>query len=857
MQFFRHSFCLAIASTLCCFFLTDGRASAQSVASGTIEGAVLDPTGGVITGATVELENPVTGFRQTAVTDPAGTFRFTNIPFNNYHIEATQQGFAPAAQDLAVRTTVTVTVKMTLTVAGVAQEVKVEAGAEDILENVPYAHADVDIGTLDKLPVMSPASGLSDAIILSSPGVVADSNGFFHPLGDHAQTSFSIDGQPISDQQSKAFSTQIPVNAIQNMEIVTGTPNAEYGDKTSLVVNATTRSGLGLTKPTGSMTASYGSFGTRSLDTTLGLGGPKSGWFMATNGLRSGRFLDTPEFIPIHAIGNNENTFNRLDFVPNAKDAVDVNVFVARNWFQVPNTLDQIGQDQRQKVVTFNIAPGYQHTFSSKTLLTVSPFVRQDRVNYHPSADPTLDSPATLSQNRHLTNWGVRSDLSYVSGHHNIKIGMQLMQTRLKEDFNIGITDFTFNPVCTDQSGNALLLPSVTNPANCPSGSAGNPNFNPDLLPLDLTRGGSLFQFAGTGNVNEYAGYVQDTVTVNNLTINAGVRFDRYDAFGTIKDSQAEPRSGISYLVRRTGTVLRAGYAHTMETPYNENLLVATSPAGAFLISAFSSQGQAALQPGSRNQFNAGLQQAISRYIQVEGDYFWKYTNNAFDFGVILNTPIAFPVAWQKSKLDGVSLRLSSINIGGFQWYTTMGHKRARYFPVDGSVFRIDHDQAFQQTSNIRYQWKKYGPWGGFTWRYDSGLVAGDVADLNSVLGLTGAEQLAIGFRCGSAVPTSDTALTSAQGNDSNYSANRVRIPAPGTANDDHNPPRVAPRNIFDTGFGVDNLIPHAQERTRVTLRFTISNLTNNVALYNFHSTFSGTHFVAPRTYVGAVGLAF
>jgi hypothetical protein len=294
-----------------------------------------------------------------------------------------------------------------------------------------------------------------------------------------------------------------------------------------------------------------------------------------------------------------------------------------------------------------------------------------------------------------------------------------------------------------------------------------------------------------------------------------------------------------------------------METPYNENLLVATSPAGAFLISAFSSQGQAALQPGSRNQFNAGLQQAISRYIQVEGDYFWKYTNNAFDFGVILNTPITFPVAWQKSKLDGVSLRLSSINIGGFQWYTTMGHNRARYFPVDGSVFRIDHDQAFQQTSNIRYQWKKYGPWGGFTWRYDSGLVSGDVADLSSVLGLTGAEQLAIGFRCGSAVPTVNTPLTSAQCRDSNYSANRVRIPAPGTENDDHHPPRVAPRNIFDTGLGVDNLFPHAQERTRVTLRFTISNLTNNVALYNFHSTFSGTHFVTPRTYIGAVGLVF
>jgi outer membrane cobalamin receptor len=794
---------------------------AQSVASGTIEGTVVDPSGGIVVGAAVEIQNPVTGFTQTAVTDASGMFRFANIPFNNYHIQVIQEGFRPAAQDVSVRTAVTVPVKITLDVAGVAQEVKVQADTEDILENVPYAHADVNIATLDKLPILSPASGLSDAIVLSSPGVVADSNGFFHPLGDHAQTSFSIDGQPISDQQSKAFSTQIPVNAVQNMELVTGTPNAEYGDKTSLVVNATTRSGLGLKKPAGSVTMEYGSFGSPSLETSLGLGGPKYGWFVAANGVRSGRFLDTPEFAPIHAIGNNENTFHRFDFVPNSKDAFHLNVFLARNWFQIPNTLDQAGQDQRQKVVTFNIAPGYQHTFNPKTLLTVNPFVREDRVHYYPSADPSLDSPATLSQERHLMNWGVRADVSYVSGHHNIKAGTQLMQTRLAENFSMGIT-----------------------------------NFNSALLPPDLS-GISQFRFAGTGNVNEYAGYIQDALTAGSLTLNLGIRVDHYNAFGAIKDTQAEPRAGISYLVHRTGTVLRAGYAHTMETPYNENLLVATSPEGAFLINQFSTQGQAALSPGSRNQFNVGLQQGLSRYVQAEADYFWKYTNNAFDFGVILNTPITFPVAWQKSKLDGVSLRVSSINIHGFQWYTTLGHNRARYFPVGGPVFRIDHDQVFQQTSNFRYQWKKTGPWADFTWRYDGGLVAGDVPDLNGALALTGAEQRVIGLRCGGNVPSPSNPLTSAQCNDSNYSTERVRIPAPGTQDDDTNPARIAARNIFDAGFGVDNLFHQAQEHAHVTLRFTVSNLTNNAALYNFHSTFSGTHFVAPRTYAGAIGVVF
>jgi hypothetical protein len=830
-----------------------GSAMAQSVASGTVDGTVIDSTGGVVVGATVEIRNPITGFQQTVMTDSAGAFRFTNIPFNPYHIQVTQQGFSPAAQDVNVRSTVPIPVKITLAVAGVTESVSVEAGAGDIVENVPFAHADVDIGMLGKLPTLSPASGLSDAIILSSPGVVADSNGFFHPLGDHAQTSFAIDGQPISDQQSKAFSTQIPVNAIQSMEIVTGTPNAEFGDKTSLVVNATTRSGLGLSRPQGSLVAQYGSFGTPSVEANVGVGGPKAGWFIAANGLRSGRFLDTSEFNPIHAIGNGENTFNRLDFAPTSKDALHVNFFLARNWFQTPNSLDQPTQDQRQRVVTFNIAPGYQHTFNPRTLLTINPFVRQDRVHYYPSPDPADDLPATLSQERRLTNWGVRGDVSYSVPHHNIKIGGQVMQTRLRENFNLGITDFTFNPVCLNAAGNPQALPTVTNPAQCaPRGFVPNPDFLPGLVGMDLTRGGSPFLFADTGNVNEYAGYIQDAITIGRLTLNPGLRVDHYDA--VVQDTQAEPRIGVSYLIGPTNTVLRAGYARTMETPYNENLLVATSPGAVDLIAAFSPEGQAPLNTGKRDQFNVGVQQGLSRYLQVDADYFWKFTDNAYDFGVLFNTPIAFPITWPKSRLDGVSLRVSTINFKGFQWYTTMGHNRARYFTADGAVFRIDHDQAFQQTTNLRYQWNRSGPWAAFTWRYDSGLVAGEVASLADALALTPAEQAAIGFFCGGQVATPDSGIDSCSS--SNFGATRLKIPAPGTADDDRNPPRLAARHLFDIGVGTDNLFGQ-KDHSHVTLRFTISNFTNKVALYNFHSTFSGTHFVAPRTYQGAIGFVF
>src|SRR5439155_11469133 len=124
-------------------------------------------------------------------------------------------------------------------------------------------------------------------------------------------------------------------------------------------------------------------------------------------------------------------------------------------------------------------------------------------------------------------------------------------------------------------------------------------------------------QFAATGNVNQYAAYIQDAITVGNLTLNPGLRIDRYDGVG-VKDTQAQPRIGISYLIRPSSTVLRAGYARTMETPYNENLLVATSENASALIEAFSEEGGAPLNTGHRNQFNVGIQQALSRYVQAE-----------------------------------------------------------------------------------------------------------------------------------------------------------------------------------------------------------------------------------------------
>ncbi|MFZ1141271.1 MAG: TonB-dependent receptor, partial [Candidatus Sulfotelmatobacter sp.] len=225
-------------------------AYAQSGGSSTsVTGTVLDPTGAVVAFAGVEIHNPVSGFERTTATDSSGKFTIPNVPFNPYHLTVLGHGFAAYSQDIDVRSVVPVNLNITLKVGGGSESVTVEAQATDLLENDPTFHTDVDKSLFDKLPLESQSSSLSNLVTLATPGISADSNGLFHGLGEHAEASFAVDGQPITDQQSKIFSNQIPLDSIQSMEVIAGAPPAEYGDKTSVVINVTTRSGQGVTTP--------------------------------------------------------------------------------------------------------------------------------------------------------------------------------------------------------------------------------------------------------------------------------------------------------------------------------------------------------------------------------------------------------------------------------------------------------------------------------------------------------------------------------------------------------------------------------------------------------------------------------
>ncbi len=877
----------------------------QSVGnSGSISGSVVDPTGAVVPNATVEIRNPVSGFDRSTTTDTAGKFAFTNIPFNPYHLTVTAPGFGSHAQDIEPRSSVPVNVAVTLRVSGSTTQVTVEAEGGDLVENDPTFHTDVDRNLFDKLPLESQSSSVSSLVTLATPGISADSNGLFHGLGDHAENSFSVDGQPITDQQSKVFSNQIPIESIQSLEVISGAPPAEYGDKTSIVINVTTRSGQGETTPHGSITTSYGSFGTSNVTADLAYGGQKWGNFISASGLNSGRFLDPPEFAVMHDKGNEENLFDRVDYQLTSADSIHLNFGYTRSWFQTPNTFDSqfatpwngvvvndggrdpngniVGPtDQRSQIQTFNIAPSWTRLLSSNSVFTLGAFVRRDHFNYYPSDNPFADlgptnlQRETVGQDRKLTNAGLRSDLSYVKGIHNLKVGAVYQQTFLDEQDSLGIVDPTLLPVTF----------------GCPNG---NPPPDPCavLPPFDLTTGGHLFTFNGHTDVKELALYVRDNITKGNWSLNLGLRADFYNGLTTHKEP--EPRLGVAYNIKKTNTVLRVSYARVLETPFNENLVLSSIGCGNAVLNPLlgcTVSGVTPFAPGWRNEFHAGIQQAFGRYVVFSGEYIWKYTHNAYDFSILGNTPITFPIEWDRSKIPGYAGRVSVPNYHGFSALAVFSSVAARFFTPQiggaGAVpavavgsttstpFRIDHDEKFNLTTHLQYQPWKLGPWFGFNWRYDSGLVAGQTpcfggncaqttvdatgapaVSMTDSFGtpLTADQEFEAGLFCGAQRATPTVALPNPCPL-ALYGSTLLNVPKPNTENDDKNPPRIDPRNLFDIAIGHDNLF-HG-DKYKVSLQLTAINITNKYALYNFLSTFSGTHYVTPRALTAQLGFHF
>jgi hypothetical protein len=769
-------------------------------ATATLSGHVQDQTGADVAGATVSLQNALTGYSEQTITGADGTFRIGNIPFQDYVVGVRKAGFEEYARNVALRSNLPVEITVVLALAGVTEEVSVTAFEKVQLvdSEATGTRTQLNLAQIETMPVPVGTRGL-ESVLLSFPGFAADANGAIHPRGAHNQMTYVIDGMPISDQLTGAFGNGVDSSIVQAIELFTGDIPAEFGSKVSGVANITTRTGLNSDRRFfGSTEVSASRFDQVSNVTQLGGQAGRFGYFASLSAQKSNRFLDQVSIDNLHNGGNAERGFARLDYQIGAADFLRVNFLAGRSSFQLANLRSQHAnqQDQRQLLRDASVSVGYIHVIGASATFDTTNSYRASVAQLFGSPG---DTPVTAEQARHLSNFTSANRMNVVRGAHQVRFGFDFQHFPVSENFGFGITDPRFN-------------------------APGSGGYIESLLAYDLSRGGRLFYFSDRQAGNLYSGFAQDRIRLGNLLLSLGLRYDKYSFLE--KGNQLQPRVGVAYTIPATGTVLRASYNRIYQTPVNENLLLSNSEKSSVLVppDVRATLGGALIRitPERQNVYEFGAQQSIAGKASLNAMYYRKDITNLHDNDNFFNTGIIFPTALAKAEVRGVEGRITVPEIRKLSGSLSFTHYSVLVTPpftgglflgstaidlLRSGPFVIDHDQ------NLGIQGlAMYRPlpqiWTSVSTRYDSGLVTNP----------------------------SDPDVVAA---DPDYAD---LLPYVNLRSD---PPRVRPRTIVDFAAGYEK---RKNDRRVWEAVFQVTNITNHTALYNFQSIFVGTRLVQPRT---------
>ncbi|HEY2325489.1 MAG TPA: TonB-dependent receptor, partial [Thermoanaerobaculia bacterium] len=468
--------------------LTVGASSSIAASAGSVHGKVLGPDGRPLAGVVVQLRNDITGFKQDNATTTDGAFSFTNVPFNPYELRIEAQGFAAVRQSVDVHSAVPVEATVTMKVAGLSESISVTAAqpAAQLETDNTESHVDIDKSYIAKAPA-AVASRAMEQIVTSTPGFAKDENGRFHFQGAHSQSEYVVDGQTISDQTGVTFSNSIDPGIAQGIEIIYGNVPAEFGEKMGAVINLTTKSGLGAGAPKPDVYFGGSRFATYEAGAAAGGGSQTFGYYGSINGSTSERFVDPVNFGNLHNKGNTYRGFLRLDEASaDQKNSLRLTFLAGSTHRDAPNTYTQeaAGQDERVHSADQNINLGWQAIPTNTTVFELNAFGRFSSYHLLPSQN---DTPVTAQSDRSLNNFGITPALTWTSGVHELKAGGTIKRFPIHEHFAFGLTDAADNDPDAE-------------------------DYNPNLAPYDLTRGGREFDFNARRTGSYYAAFIQDNL---------------------------------------------------------------------------------------------------------------------------------------------------------------------------------------------------------------------------------------------------------------------------------------------------------------------------------------------------------
>ena len=791
--------CLTIVKLVCLSLISSLMATAQNTATLTVR--VLDPAGAAIPGAQVTLNQALANLTKQTQAGPDGVATLTNIPLQSYQLQVSRPGFGSVHRTMELRSNVGQRLDIVLAVGADRTELEVRENETLLLVDGGDTGTRMQMSEkdIDRMALQVGNRGL-ESVLLSFPGFAQNANGAIHPRGAHNQMLFVVDGMPITDQLTGAFGNAVDPNIVQTVELFTGNIPAEFGNKVAAVAQVTTKSGLGSGRRLGGAWMLSGAEPFDTAGTLVQAHGERRGFGFSTsaNLMKTGRYLDQVSIDNLHNGGGSARIFTRLDWSAGPRDQLRLNLMGGQSNFELANLRSQQanGMAAKQGLNDASIGLGWTRTLNASTIWETRASYRGATGSLTPSPG---DTPVTARQDRKLETYTVWNRISAVRGAHQLKAGLDAQRFPVRERFDFGVTDPSFNEPTSDA-------------------------FISTLLAHDLSRGGRLFTFSQQKTGGFYSGFLQDQFSWKRFQVAAGLRYDHYRFL--VNGGQFQPRVGVSFELWPQKTILRASYNRTYQTPPNENLLLSSAPESGVLVTpnVRATLGGAIrlITPERQNFYEVGLQQAIGSRFSVNASFYHKNARDQQDNNNFFNTGIIFPTSLAKIRVNGAEGRVAMLPVKGISATLSATHGRAITTPpftgglfigqeavtaLSSGPFVIDHDQRLSLHAIVSWTHKR-GWFATSTTRYDSGLVANP----------------------------SDPAEVAA---DPDYSdllpyVNLLSSPA-----------RTRARTIQDLVVGYE----HSREgRRRWEATVQVSNVTNRTALFNFQSIFVGTRLVQPRT---------
>jgi hypothetical protein len=591
-------------------------------------------------------------------TSQSGEYTARMLPLGSYKLTLEQTGFAPYSALIEIRSELPFKFSAALAVAAVTQTVNVQ-DSDTLLDTINTGTAYQLGAALRDWNATVPGRQAID-VVQAQPGWLLEANGVLHPRGAEYDTQFVVDGLPILNNRSPAFSAAEDLEDVQSVKVYTSGIPSEFGRKVGGVIETVTdrnpARGVHGTAIVGggSFTTANGYFGTSYYDGRNVLS-------LSMQGARTDRFLDPP------VIGN----FNNRATMAGVKgsferdltqqDRLRFSVSFNRAGLLVPNELIQQENGQRQDRNNKEVAGqfSYQHTFSSNVMATVQGRVRDAQAGL---VSNPLSTPIEVFQDRGFREGYLSGTVAAAFKHHDLKAGVDTIYTLVHERFSYHITATEIN---------------------------GHPIFDPST-PLD-------FAFHDSAYDREQALFVQDNVHFGNFNLSAGIRFDHYRV--RVEESAWSPRVGFAWFVPKLGVVFRGSYDRVFGTPAIENLLLSTS---AQVRTLENKVAQLPLRPSRGNYYELGATKELFKRARISTNVFRRAIRNVSDDDVLFNTGVSFPIALSSANIYGVESQLALPQWGPVTaWISYSYQVASARLPVVGGLF-LGEDAAKELNSNAR-----------------------------------------------------------------------------------------------------------------------------------------------------------